>query len=159
MQWQRRGGEKWILVGDSNTSYFHKCANGRRRKMQISMLELDNQEVVDPQVADMHLVLELWPSDQQIQQADNEFLIRPFSSEEIDNIIKEMKSNTTPGPDGFSVEFFKSFWPQIKGDIKEMLDNLHAGMLELWRLNYGVIILLPMSSQLPTSNSSGQSVF
>ena len=24
-----------------------------------------------------------------------------------------------------------------------MLDNLHAGHLELWRLNYGVIILLP----------------
>jgi len=24
-----------------------------------------------------------------------------------------------------------------------MLDNLHAGHLELWRLNYGVTILLP----------------
>lgn len=76
MQWQRKGGERWI-AGDSNTSYFHKCANGRRRKMQISMLEVDNQEVIDPQhlrdhvtkyykqlfgsaeVADMHLDLEL----------------------------------------------------------------------------------------------------
>lgn len=54
-----------------------------------------------------------------------------------------MKNNTTPGPDWFSVELFKSFWPLIRGDIKEMLDNLHAGHLELWRLNYGVIILLP----------------
>jgi len=33
IQWQRRGGEKWILAGDSNFSYFHKCANGIRRKM------------------------------------------------------------------------------------------------------------------------------
>ena len=32
LQWQRRGGEKWLLAGDSNSSYFHKCANGRRRK-------------------------------------------------------------------------------------------------------------------------------
>lgn len=54
-----------------------------------------------------------------------------------------MKNNTAPGPDGFSVEFFKSFWPLIRDDIKEILDNLHAGTLELWRLNYGVIILLP----------------
>lgn len=129
MQWQRRGGEKWILAGDSNTSYFHKCANGRRRKMQISMLEVENQEIVDPQllrahvteyykqlfgnaeVADMHLDLEVWPTDQRIQQVDNELLTRPFTLEELDTTIKEMRNNTAPGPDGFSVEFFKAFWP------------------------------------------------
>ena len=54
-----------------------------------------------------------------------------------------MKNNIAPGPNGFSVEFFKAFWPRLRGDIKEMLDCLHAGTLELWRLNYGVIILLP----------------
>jgi hypothetical protein len=27
--------------------------------------------------------------------------------------------------------------------VKEMLDDLHAGHLDLWRLNYGVIILIP----------------
>ena len=31
----------------------------------------------------------------------------------------------------------------IRGDIKEMLDRLYDGQLELCRLNYGVIILLP----------------
>jgi len=96
IQWQRRGGEKWILAGDSNFSYFHKCANGRRRKLQITMLEVDGQETVDPQclrthitdyykmlfgsveVADMHLDADLWPTSQQIQETDNEFLTRPF---------------------------------------------------------------------------------
>ena len=28
LYWQKRGGEKWILKKDSNTSFFHKCANG-----------------------------------------------------------------------------------------------------------------------------------
>jgi len=41
------------------------------------------------------------------------------------------------------VEFFKTFWSYIREDIKEMLDKLHSGHLELWQLNYGVIILLP----------------
>lgn len=113
LQWQRRGGEKWILAGDSNSSFFHKCANGRRRKMKISMLEVDGQEIVDPhclkvhitdyykqlfrsaEVADMHLDLDLWPTNQQIQQADNEFLTRPFTLQELDATIKEMKNNTT----------------------------------------------------------------
>lgn len=54
-----------------------------------------------------------------------------------------MKNNTAPGPNGFFVEFFKAFWTQIRGLIKELLDCLHAGHLELWRLNYGVIILIP----------------
>ena len=30
--WQQRGGEKWVLEGDSNTGFFHLVANGRRRK-------------------------------------------------------------------------------------------------------------------------------
>ena len=54
-----------------------------------------------------------------------------------------MKNNTAPGPDGFTVEFYKAFWPSIREDVKEMLDNLYEGHLELWRLNYGVIILIP----------------
>jgi len=39
IQWQRKGGEKWLLEGDMNTSYFHKRANGRKRKMHIAALE------------------------------------------------------------------------------------------------------------------------
>jgi hypothetical protein len=156
----RRSAKKWILAGDSNTSYFHKCANGRRRKMQITILEIDGQEIVDnkllkdhiienykllfgsAKLADMHLDADLWPIDHRIQQVDNDFLIRPFSLGELDVTIKEMINNTGPGPIGFSVEFFKAFWPLIRGDVKEMLDILHAGHLELWRLNYGVIILM-----------------
>jgi hypothetical protein len=39
-----------------------------------------------------------------------------------------------------------SQWSSIKHsreDIKEMMDNLAKGQLELWRHNYGVIILIP----------------
>ena len=78
LQWQRRGGEKWILAEDSNSSYFHKCADGRRRKTQITMLAVKGQEVVeaqclkehitsyykqlfgDAEVASMHLDQDLW---------------------------------------------------------------------------------------------------
>jgi hypothetical protein len=35
-----------------------------------------------------------------------------------------MKNNTAPGLDGFSVEFFKAFWTEIREDIKELLDRL-----------------------------------
>ena len=78
-----------------------------------------------------------------ISSIENEWLVTPFSLEELDAALKEMKNNMAPGPDGFSVEFLKTFWSYIREDIKEMLDKLHSGHLELWWLNYGVIILLP----------------
>jgi len=78
-----------------------------------------------------------------MQQADNKSLTRPFTLEELDITIKQMKNNTAPSPDGFSVEFYKALWPFVRDDIKGMLDRLFEGQLELWRLNYGVIILIP----------------
>lgn len=98
--------------------------------MQVSMLEVDGVEVSDindlredvttyyknlfgkAEVADMHLDPNLWPANQQIQQDENEFLVRPFTMEELHLTIREMKNNTAPGPDGFSVELYKAFLPK-----------------------------------------------
>jgi hypothetical protein len=30
--WQQRSREQWLLQGDNNTSFFHRVANGRKRK-------------------------------------------------------------------------------------------------------------------------------
>jgi hypothetical protein len=49
LQWQRKGGEQCLLEGDMNTGYFHKRANGRKRKMHISSLEHDDQMLDTPE--------------------------------------------------------------------------------------------------------------
>jgi hypothetical protein len=38
IQWQRRGGVKWILNGDANNGYFHGIVNGRKKKCAIFSL-------------------------------------------------------------------------------------------------------------------------
>jgi hypothetical protein len=96
LQWQRKGGEKWILQGDYSTGYSHKCANGRKRKMQIVSLEKDDQTISDPQLlkehvtdyykqlfgrvelADIHLEEDMWSPDQRITQQENDWLTRSF---------------------------------------------------------------------------------
>ena len=30
--WQQRASERWLLQGDNNNEYFHRVANGRKRK-------------------------------------------------------------------------------------------------------------------------------
>ena len=54
-----------------------------------------------------------------------------------------MEHNKAPGPDGFPAEFYQNFWEVIKSDLLQLFTCLHVGQLELFRLNFGEIILLP----------------
>jgi hypothetical protein len=37
--WKQRSREQWLLKGDNNTEYFHRCANGQKRKRTIFSLQ------------------------------------------------------------------------------------------------------------------------
>ena len=54
-----------------------------------------------------------------------------------------MKTDTAPGPDGFSIGFFKKFWPSIKPLVLGILNGFMRGWVDISRLNYGVLSLIP----------------
>jgi hypothetical protein len=35
--WLQQSHERWLFKGDLNTDYFHKIANGHKRKKKLSM--------------------------------------------------------------------------------------------------------------------------
>lgn len=158
--WQIRSGTKWTLEGDANTLFFHGVVNGRKRKTMITSLEDGGREINDQtklkehvygyykklfgveQAPKVFLSQDIWNNRGKLNQEDNDKLTRPFTMEEIEEALRGMKSNTAPGPDGFSATFIKEFWPQLKDQIKEMLDMMFEGDLDLWRLDYGVITLI-----------------
>jgi hypothetical protein len=39
-------------------------------------------------------------------------LVAPFQHDEVDNIVKELKSGKSLGPDGFNNDFMKKYWIQ-----------------------------------------------
>ena len=41
----------------------------------------------------------------------------PFTTTEIDSIIKSLPNDKSPRPDGFNNEFLKKYWPIIRNDF------------------------------------------
>jgi hypothetical protein len=61
---------------------------------------------------------------------------------EVKNAIDIMAHNKASGPDGIPVEFYQVCWTIIKHDIMKLFHDLSNGNLVLYRLNFGMIILL-----------------
>jgi hypothetical protein len=59
------------------------------------------------------------------------------------NAIFEREHKKETGPDGFPDEFYQTLYDTIRKELLEAFSFLHAGQLELFRLNFGKIILLP----------------
>jgi hypothetical protein len=54
-----------------------------------------------------------------------------------------MKPDSAPGPDGLPVLFFKKFWGILKGTILQLLNYFALGRVDIARLNFGIISLIP----------------
>ena len=79
----------------------------------------------------------------QISVQENNILTSPFTEKEVFDAISQMEHNKAPGPDGFPAEFYQKFWEVIKIDLMPMFAQLQNGDLPLYKLNFGVITLLP----------------
>ena len=161
MYWQQRGNEKWVLEGDTNSKFFHLKANGRKRKKSIVAM-MDGEELTTdpariqaiiysyykglfgkPHERTVKLTEDAWSSLGRITEEDNSYITRPFTEEEIKQAVFGMRDDMAPGPDGFSITFYKHFWELIKGGLMRMVNDFYLENLDLARLNYGVITPIP----------------
>jgi hypothetical protein len=149
------------LEGDANTRYFHSVANGRhRRKLIHSLVQdegtIEGHENLKSYITNYYKGLFGSPEEgnfsmdetrtddiPQVSIEEKNLLTAPYSEEEVKKAIFQMENNKAPGLDGFPAEFYQIFWEVIKVDLLELFCFLHSGQLELFRLNFGEIILLP----------------
>jgi hypothetical protein len=67
-------------------------------------------------------------------------------------MIKEIKTDTAPGSDGFLVGFFfKSFCRFLKPLVLQILNTFALGMVDISRLNFGVLSLIPKVLRIDNS--------
>jgi hypothetical protein len=63
--------------------------------------------------------------------------------EELKTTVFEMAANKAAGPDGFNAECYQKNWELVKQDLFGLLKDFQKGELDIARLNYGVITLVP----------------
>jgi hypothetical protein len=88
---------------------------------------------------------EIWEEREKLNNLDRLDMDRRFSMEEIKDIVDQMEKNKAVGPDGFPIEFYQHCWEIVKHDVMAVFDDLFDQKIDLDRINYGIITLIPKS--------------
>ena len=89
-----------------------------------------------------------------LNEEEAESLNRPITAEEIEAVIKKLPTHQSPGPDGFSGEFYKAF----KEELTPILHRLFQTIQEDRRLPNSFyeasIILIPKTDKDTTKKKT-----
>ena len=128
-------------MGDKNSAYFHRQCRVRISQNHISEIFTEEGVSIKGQAliklsASKHFQI-LFQEDGHIEEKvvseflenvpslvnaeDNHVLMKPFSEKEIVEVIWAMELDKAPGPDGFSIHFYKVCWAIIKTDLVQMV--------------------------------------
>jgi hypothetical protein len=110
-----------LLKGDNNTEFFHRDANGKRRKQTIFTLKSGDRIVTGddnlmthateyykalfgpPGGGCLDLDQDLCPLEDNVTMKENSDLTKPFQEEEIMRALNQMERNKAAGPDGYPI--------------------------------------------------------
>lgn len=74
---------------------------------------------------------------------DKEWLQRPFTIEEVEDVIKLCNGDKAPGTDGFYLHFFQRCWSIVKEDVWRTVEFFYNEGCFVRSLNATFIALIP----------------
>jgi hypothetical protein len=155
ISWRQKSRIRWLKEGDKCTKFFHQVANANRRNNSIESLVVNGTPTSDPTMVGNHIVnyydslftepLNWRPRLDNLEfdmlsNSDASSLEEPFEEREV---IKGMDGDKAPGPDGFSMAFFKDCWEIIKGDFMAVFSEFHEQGKFVKCINSTFIALIP----------------
>ena len=83
---------------------------------QLYANKMDNLEEMD-KFLEKHNLLRL-------NQKETENINRPITSTEIETVIKNLPTNKSPGPDGFTGDFYQTFREELRPILLKLFQNI-----------------------------------
>lgn len=124
---------KWLLLGEGNNKFFHNACKGRWNSNKILCIEDDfgnchtsHRDISNVATSYYQSILgSSFPVAEidnevalpQITTVDREMLSGQFSAAEVLFSFKSMAKYRSPGPDGFSAEFYIACWDIVGTDV------------------------------------------
>ncbi|OMO52011.1 reverse transcriptase [Corchorus capsularis] len=158
--WHQRARVSWLNCGDKNTQFFHQSTLQRRQYNKILRIKDDNGDWIDKE----EVILEkfcshyegLFTSEYQgmgdldlscvpklVTDEMNMDLLKEVTMAEVKDVVFQIGSLKSPGPDGSNGQFYHRFWDIVKGDLFKMVRSfMHSGRM-LRELNQTEVVLIP----------------
>ena len=86
---------------------------------QLYVNKMDNLEETDKFLEKYSLL--------RLNQEEIENMNRPVTSTEIETVIKNLPTNESPGPDGFTGEFYQTFRDELTPILLKLFQNTAEG--------------------------------
>nr|GEV58065.1 RNA-directed DNA polymerase, eukaryota [Tanacetum cinerariifolium] len=132
---------RWAIEGDENSSFFHGIINNKRSQLAIRGVFVDGVWQTDPMMVKeafhnhfssrfkmpMFPGIKInfpFPNRLSLEHATD--IERDVSRDEIREAVWNCGDNKSPGPDGYTFEFFKKYWGFIGLDFCEAVDYFFA---------------------------------
>ncbi|CAN1126675.1 LINE-1 retrotransposable element ORF2 protein [Linum perenne] len=154
----------WISEGDKNTSYFHKSMKARQARNFISSIKgtdgilcttvdqiaaeavsfyksLLGTEDVEVRSQSVEYFDDLLSN--KVASEDSDALILPVTAREVQKALFSLGADKSPGPDGFTVQFYRSSWGTIGSEVTTAVQSFFdRGELPL-QVNATSLALIP----------------
>ena len=142
--WRNHAKIKWAKLGGDNNKFFHAVASQNFRCNYMSSITTEDGIILlDHDIKAAHI----WTSFksrigvsenpntthligqyiQPVSHIDFPQLEIPFTTTEMDEIVKHMPTDKSPGPDGFNGAFLKKHWNIVKGQFYQLCHDFHDG--------------------------------
>jgi hypothetical protein len=139
VSWCQKSRVQWLKEGDKNTKFFQRTANANRRNNYIERLQYgDQQWRSETKIRDgivgfyqgLYFEREDWRlvlggvEFNTIDSAEATQLEGPFSEEEVVTALNQMSVEKAPGPDGYTIAFYKQCWDIVKMEVLKFLAGI-----------------------------------
>ena len=161
---KQRSKLHWLQVGDRNNKAFHTAAKVREVRNAIREIKCPSGNVVtsqeeikaeaerffkefltfeppDLRSATVEELQEILPF--RCSEEERTSLTKLVTEEEIREVLFHMPSNKSPGPDGFTTEFFKASWSVIAKDFTVAVQSFFCKGFLPKGLNSTILALIP----------------